>query len=114
MPDTHPQVLPQKTLVQRVGEARGCTPEEALETIAKELRTPSQRFWGSVLAPWCGPFREHYREVVKDFSRCRNVDEVKTSVVYWRQRSLRTGFLGEQFRVHTAQALELFAHHSAD
>ena len=109
MPDIPPAASPRKTLVQRMAEARACSPEEASKILATELRTPSQRFWGKVLAPWCGPLQEHYREVVNDFSRCRDLDDIKNSIVYWRQRTPRTGFLGEQFRVHTAQALEVFA-----
>jgi len=99
---------PPKTLLERVCDARGCSAEEALEALAKELQTPSQRFWSTVLFPWCGPLREHYREVVKDISRGRDFSEIKSSLIYWRQRTPDTGFLGDQFRVHTAQALTLF------
>jgi hypothetical protein len=95
-------------LAQRVSDARGCSPEEALEALAKELQTPSQRFWSTVLFPWCGPWREHYREVVKDRSGCRDFSEIKSSLIYWRQRTPDSGFLGKQFRVHTPQALALF------
>jgi hypothetical protein len=95
-------------LAQRVSDARGCSPEEALEALAKELQTPSQRFWSTVLFPWCGPWREHYREVVKDLSGCRDFSEIKSSLIYWRQRTPDSGFLGKQFRVHTPQALALF------
>jgi len=102
-----PSPLP-KSLAQRVSDARGCSPEEALEALAKELQTPSQRFWSTVLFPWCGPWREHYREVVKDLSGCRDFSEIKSSLIYWRQRTPDSGFLGKQFRVHTPQALALF------
>jgi hypothetical protein len=95
-------------LAQRVSDARGCSPEEALEALAKELQTPSQGFWSTVLFPWCGPWREHYREVVKDLSGCRDFSEIKSSLIYWRQRTPDSGFLGKQFRVHTPQALALF------
>ena len=99
---------PTKSLAQRVSDARGCSPEEALEALAKELQTPSQRFWSTVLFPWCGPLREHYLEVVKDISRGRDFSEIKSSLIYWRQRTPDAGFLGDQFRVHTSQALALF------
>ena len=112
MPDNSPEASPRNTLVQRMTEARACSPEQALEILAKELLTPSQRFWGTLLTPWCGALREHYREVVNDFSRCRELNEIKNSVIYWRQRTPRTGFLGEQFRVHTAQALAVFARYT--
>ena len=101
---------PPKSLAQRVSDARGCGPEEALEALAKELQTPSQRFWSTVLFPWCGPLREHYREVVKDISRGRDFSEIKSSLIYRRQRTPDAGFLGDQFRVHTSQALTLFEH----
>ena len=97
-----------KTFEQRICEARGCTPDEALAILARELRTPSQRFWAALLKPWCGLREAHYREVVGDFSRCRHLTEVKNSVVYWRQRTPESGFLGDQFRVHTSQAMALF------
>jgi hypothetical protein len=99
---------PPRTLLERICEARGCSPEEALDRLAKELQTPSQRFWSTVLFPWCGPWREHYREVVKDLSGCRDFSEIKSSLIYWRQRTPDSGFLGKQFRVHTPQALALF------
>ena len=99
---------PPKTFAQRFSEARDCSPEEALEALAKELQTPSQRFWSTVLFPWCGPLREHYRDVVKDISRGHDLSEIKSSLIYWRQRTPNAGFLGEQFRVHSSQALRLF------
>jgi hypothetical protein len=99
---------PPRTLLERICDARGCSPEEALERLAKELQTPSQRFWSTVLFPGCGPLRERYREVVKDLSGCRDLSEIKSSLVYWRQRTPYSGFLGKQFRVHTSQALTLF------
>lgn len=101
-----------KTFAQRVCEAHGCSPEAALAILARELLTPGQRFWGTLLRPWCGPYEAHYREVVTDFSRCRHLTEVKNSVVYWRQRTPESGFLGDQFRVHTSQAMNLFERYS--
>lgn len=98
---------PPKTFAQRFSEARDCSPEEALEALAKELQTPSQRFWSTVLFPWCGPLREHYKEVVKDISRIHDLNEVRNSIIYWRQRTPNAGFLGQQFRVHTSQAVRL-------
>jgi len=107
--DTHNMPLPTpKSFLQRVSAARGCSPEEALARLAKELQTPSQRFWSTVLFPWCGPLREHYREVVKDLARGSDISEIKSSLIYWRHRSPNAGFLGAQFRVHTSQALSLF------
>lgn len=97
-----------KNFAQRVCDARGCSLEEALEALAKELQTPSQRFWSAVLYPWCGALRTHHREVVKDISRGRDMAEVKSSLIYWRQRTPDAGFLGDQFRVHTSHALALF------
>jgi hypothetical protein len=97
-----------KTFAQRISEARDCSPEEALDLLATELQTPSQRFWSTVLFPWCGPLREHYRDVVKDISRGHDLSEIKSSLIYWRQRTPNAGFLGEQFRVHSSQALRLF------
>ena len=99
---------PPKTFAQRFSEARDCSPEEALEALAKELQTPSQRFLSTVLFPWCGPLREHYQDVVKDISRGRNLGEIKSSLIYWRQRTPDAGFLENQFRVHSSQALRLF------
>ena len=90
-----------------MSEARDCSPEEALEALAKELQTPSQRFWSTVLFPWCGPLREHYKEVVKDISRIHDLNEVRNTIIYWRQRTPNAGFLGQQFRVHTSQAVRL-------
>jgi hypothetical protein len=46
--------------------------------------------------------------VVKDLSGCRDFSEIKSSLIYWRQRTPDSGFLGKQFRVHTPQALALF------
>jgi hypothetical protein len=97
-----------KTFAELMSEARDCSSEEALDLLAKELQTPSQRFWSTVLFPWCGPLREHYRDVVKDISRGHNLGEIKSSLIYWRQRTPDAGFLGEQFRVHSSQALRLF------
>ena len=99
---------PPKTFAERISEARDCNLEEALEALAKELQTPSQRFWSTVLFPWCGPLREHYRDVVKDISRGHDLSEIKSSLIYWRQRTPDAGFLGNQFRVHTSHALRLF------
>ena len=99
---------PPKTFAQRFSEARDCSPEEALEALAKELQTPSQRFWSTVLVPRCGPLREPYQDVVKDISRGHNLGEIKSSLIYWRQRTPDAGFLGNQFRVHSSQALRLF------
>jgi hypothetical protein len=97
-----------KTFAELMSEARDCSSEEALDLLAKELQTPSQRFWSTVLFPWCGPLREHYQDVVKDISRGHNLGEIKSSLIYWRQRTPNAGFLGEQFRVHSSQALRLF------
>ena len=97
-----------KTFAELMSEARDCSPEEALEALAQELQTPSQRFWSTVLFPWCGPLREHYLDVVKDISRGHNLGEIKSSLIYWRQRTPDAGFLGNQFRVHSSQALRLF------
>ena len=105
---------PTKTLVQRVAEKHGCETEAAIEILARELQTPSQRFWTKLSYPWSGPFRNRYREVVQDISRCRDLSEIKTSILYWRQRSPETGFLGSQFRVHTAQALSTFDRYRTD
>jgi len=91
-----------------MSEARDFSSEEALDLLAKELQTPSQRFWSTVLFPWCGPLREHYRDVVKDISRGHDLSEIKSSLIYWRQRTPDAGFLGNQFRVHSSQALRLF------
>ncbi len=99
---------PSRSFVQRVSEAHACSPEKALEILARELQSPSQRFWSTVLSPWCGPYRDHYREVVQDLSRCQGFSDIKTSVLYWRQRSPEVGFLGSQFRVHTGHALAVF------
>jgi hypothetical protein len=46
--------------------------------------------------------------VVKDISRGHDLSEIKSSLIYWRQRTPNAGFLGEQFRVHSSQALRLF------
>jgi hypothetical protein len=97
-----------KTFAELMSEARDCSPEEALAALAKELQTPSQRFWSTVLFPWCGPLREHYQDVVKDISRGHDLSEIKSSLIYWRQRTPNAGFLGNQFRVHSFQALRLF------
>jgi hypothetical protein len=96
-----------KTIAQRISQERGCSVEEALDVLANELQSPSQRFWSILLFPWCGPLREHYKEVVKDISRIHDLNEVRNSIIYWRQRTPNAGFLGQQFRVHTSQAVRL-------
>ncbi len=103
-----------KSFAQRVAEKHNCDSDAALNILARELQTPSQRFWSTLLSPGCGPLRDLYREVVKDISRCRDLSEIKTSILYWRQRSPETGFLGSQFRVHTAQALSTFDRYRTD
>ncbi len=95
-----------KTIAERIIEERDCSLDEALDALSNELQTPSQRFWSTMFFPWCGPLREHYREVVKDISHARDLNEIKSSIVYWRQRSPAAGFLGQQFRVHTSQTLK--------
>lgn len=99
---------PTLSLVHRVAHRHGCSPEAALDILALELQTRSQRFWSRLLSPGCGSFRDRHREVVKDLSHCRDLSEIKASILYWRQRSPGTGFLGSQFRVHTAQAIRVF------
>jgi hypothetical protein len=96
-----------RTIAQRISQERGCSAEEALDVLAKALQTPSQRFWSTLLFPWCGPLREHYEEVVKDISRIHDLNEVRNTIIYWRQRTPNAGFLGQQFRVHTSQAVRL-------
>jgi hypothetical protein len=96
-----------KTIAHRISQERGCSIEEALDVLAKALQTPSQRFWSTLLFPWCGPLREHYKEVVKDISRIHDLNEVRNTIIYWRQRTPNAGFLGQQFRVHTSQAVRL-------
>jgi hypothetical protein len=103
-----------KSFAQRVAEKHNCDSDAALNILARELQTPSQRFWSTLLSPGCGPLRDLYREVVKDISLCRDLSEIKTSILYWRQRSPETGFLGSQFRVHTAQALSTFDRYRTD
>lgn len=98
----------QKSLIDRVCSHRACVPEAALGVLAGEFLSPSQRFWSGVFAPWCAELREHHREVVKDLARCKDFNEMRNSILYWRQRSPDAGFLGRQFRVHTSQALRVF------
>ena len=97
-----------KTLIERVCDHRSCNPEAALGILAGDLLSTSQRFWTAVFSPWCDELREHHHEVVKDLARCKDYNEIRNSILYWRQRSPDSGFLGRQFRVHTSQALRIF------
>lgn len=103
-----------KTLIERVCQIRGCSPEAASEVLAREFLSPSQRFWAAVFGPWNAELREHHREVVKDLARCTDSAEIRNSILYWRQRSPASGFLGRQFRVHTALALRVFDRYAWD
>jgi len=100
-----PQTEPLPIFRQALSDVRSCSPEEALEAVAKGLQTHSQRFWSAVLSPGCEPLREHPREVVKDISRWRDSSEIKVSLICRRQRTPDSGFWGNQFRVHTSPAL---------